>query len=130
EILKRSLGEDEYNLFMMKIGYGYSYQYTRNNLQKNNKGAWFQELGLYAGIAATDWSWAPLWADFDNDGYKDLFVSNGIPRRLNDIDYVNFITNETWQKKIRDAQLDKEDMSVVEQFPQIKLPNAFFRNRG
>lgn len=130
EILKRSLGEDEYNLFMMKIGYGYNYQYTRNNLQKNNKGAWFNELGLYAGIAATDWSWAPLWADFDNDGYKDLFVSNGIPRRLNDIDYVNFITNETWQQKIRTAQLDKEDMSVVEQFPQIKLPNAFFRNRG
>ncbi|WP_290795404.1 VCBS repeat-containing protein [Flavihumibacter sp. UBA7668] len=130
QILKRSLGEDEYNLFMMKIGYGYHYQYTRNNLQKNNRSGVFNELGLYAGVAATDWSWAPLWADFDNDGLKDLFVSNGIPRRLNDIDYVNFVTNESIQEKIRSSSLKKEDMSLVEQFPQIKLPNALFRNVG
>jgi hypothetical protein len=130
EILKRSLGEDEYNLFMMKIGYGYHYQYTRNNLQQNNFSGHFKELGLYAGIAATDWSWAPIWADFDNDGHKDLFISNGIPRRLNDIDYVNFITNDNFQDKIRKAELKKEDMGLVEQFPQIKLPNAFFRNQG
>lgn len=130
EILKRSLGEDEYNLFMMKIGYGYHYQYTRNNLQQNTFSGHFRELGLYAGIAATDWSWAPVWADFDNDGRKDLFISNGIPRRLNDIDYVNFITNDNFQDKIRKAELKKEDMGLVEQFPQIKLPNAFFRNQG
>jgi hypothetical protein len=130
QILKRSLGEDEYNLFMMKIGYGYHYQYTRNNLQQNSFSGQFKELGLYAGVAATDWSWAPLWADFDNDGQKDLFISNGIPRRLNDIDYVNFITNDNFQDKIRKAELKKEDMGLVEQFPQIKLPNAFFRNQG
>jgi hypothetical protein len=130
EILRRSLGEDEYNLFMMKIGYGYHYQYTRNNLQKNNTTGVFNEVGLYAGVAATDWSWAPLWADFDNDGFKDLFVSNGIPRRLNDIDYVNFVTNESIQEKIRSSSLKKEDMNLVEQFPQIKLPNALFRNTG
>ena len=99
-ILKRSLGEDEYNIFYMKIGYGYNYQYTRNNLQFNRRNGMFSEVGLYAGVAATDWSWAPLWMDFDNDGLKDLFISNGIPKRLNDIDYINFVSNERYKEKI------------------------------
>ena len=92
-MLKRSLGEDEFNIFNMKLGYGYNHQYPRNNLQLNRRNGLFSEVGLYAGIAATDWSWAPLWMDFDNDGLKDLFISNGIPKRLNDIDYINYISN-------------------------------------
>jgi hypothetical protein len=94
-ILKRSLGEDEYNTFYMKLGYGYNNQYTRNNLQLNRRNGMFSEIGLYAGVAATDWSWAPLWMDFDNDGLKDLFVSNGIPKRLNDMDYVNYVSSNS-----------------------------------
>ena len=74
-ILKTSLGDDEYNILNMKIGYGYNYQYMRNNLQLNRRNGMFSETGLYSGIAATDWSWAPLWMDFDNDGLKDLFIS-------------------------------------------------------
>src|SRR5689334_1399065 len=93
-ILKRSLGEDEYDNFFHKIAYGYNYQYTRNNLQYNCRNGMFSETGLYSGVFATDWSWAPLWMDFDNDGLKDLFISNGIPKRMNDMDYVNFISNE------------------------------------
>ena len=99
-ILKRSLGEDEYNTFYMKIGYGYNYQYTRNNLQLNRRNGMFSEIGLYSGIAATDWSWAPLWMDFDNDGLKDLFISNGIPKRMNDMDYINYISNDEIQEKL------------------------------
>jgi enediyne biosynthesis protein E4 len=87
-ILKRSLGDDDYDVFYSKISSGYNYQYSRNNLQYNRKNGMFSELGAYAGIAATDWSWAPLWMDFDNDGLKDLFIANGIPKRLNDMDYV------------------------------------------
>ena len=127
-ILRRSLGEDEYNLFKMKISYGYGYQYARNNFQLNRGNAMFSEVGLYAGIYASDWSWAPLWLDFDNDGWKDLFISNGIPRRLNDMDYVNYITNDELQQKIREARVTKEDMTAIDKFPQIKLPNRFFRN--
>ena len=59
-ILKSSLGEDEYDTFYMKIGYGYNYQYTRNNLQFNRRNGMFSETGLYSGVAATDWSWSPL----------------------------------------------------------------------
>ena len=71
-ILKRSLGEDEYDIFNMKIGYGYNYSVYRNNLQLNRGNGMFSEVAMYAGVSATDWSWAPLWIDFDNDGLKDL----------------------------------------------------------
>jgi enediyne biosynthesis protein E4 len=129
-ILKRSLGEDEYNLFNMKLRYGYNHQYARNNLQLNRGNGLYSEVGIYAGIHATDWSWAPLWMDFDNDGLKDLFVSNGIPRRLNDIDYVNFISDAAIQEKIRSGQMSEKEMQMIEKFPQIKLRNKFFRNGG
>ncbi|HVF81691.1 MAG TPA: VCBS repeat-containing protein, partial [Flavisolibacter sp.] len=128
-ILKRSLGEDSYDLFHEKIGMGYSYQFTRNNLQYNRRNGMFSEIGLYSGIAATDWSWAPLWMDFDNDGLKDLFISNGIPKRMNDIDYVNFVSSGEVQQKITNDDMQGKDMSLIEKFPEIKIPNKFFRNR-
>ncbi|HEX5669123.1 MAG TPA: VCBS repeat-containing protein, partial [Chitinophagaceae bacterium] len=129
-ILKRSLGEDEYNLFRMKLRYGYSYQYTRNQLQLNRGNGVFSEVGFYSGIAASDWSWSALWMDFENDGKKDLFISNGIPRRLNDIDYVNYISNDVMQDKIRADKMDKKDFDLLEKFPQIKLKNKFYSNGG
>ncbi|TAE17769.1 MAG: hypothetical protein EAZ47_04555 [Bacteroidetes bacterium] len=129
-ILKRSLGEDEYTTFYMKIRYGYSYQYTRNNLQLNRRNNRFSEVGLYSGVYASDWSWSPLWLDFNNDGKKDLFVSNGIPKRLNDIDYVNYISNDAVQATINQNKIDEKQMAVINQFPQIKIPNKFYINQG
>jgi len=129
-ILKRSEGEDTWDIFNMKISYGYAYQYTRNNLQYNRKNGQFSEIGLYAGIAATDWSWSPLWVDFDNDGLKDLFISNGIPKRLNDIDYINFISNQELQQKMQNKSLDDKDLALINRFPEIKLPSKFYTNKG
>jgi enediyne biosynthesis protein E4 len=129
-ILKRSLGEDAYDIFHEKIRNGYNYQYARNNLQWNRRNGLFSEVGLYAGIFATDWSWGPLWFDFDNDGLKDLFISNGIPKRMNDIDYINYVSSSEIQKKIQDRKIDETDMALIEKFPQIKIPNKFFRNSG
>jgi len=129
-ILKRSLGEDEYDIFQLKLKSGYNYQYTRNNLQLNRGNGKFSEVGLYSGIAATDWSWAALWLDFDNDGWKDLFVSNGIPKRMNDIDYINFISNGEIQQKIRTRAIHEKDIALIAKFPQIKIPNCFFHNTG
>ena len=129
-ILKRSLGEDDYDIFQNKLGYGYNYQYARNNLQYNRRNNHFSEVGFYAGVYATDWSWAPLFMDFDNDGLKDLFISNGIPKRMNDIDYINFVSSEEVQDKLRDNKLDDKDMALVNKFPEIKIPNKFFRNTG
>jgi hypothetical protein len=85
-------GLDIYDFMITKNGY--QPQYSKNCLQRNNgNGTSFSDVGLISGIAATDWSWAPLFADFDNDGNKDLFVSSGIVKRTVDMDYVKFTSN-------------------------------------
>jgi hypothetical protein len=148
-ILKSSLGEDEYGIYHFKLGYGYHPQNARNTLHLNNgtldagarksnvqstaSNIYFSEIGMFAGVHASDWSWASLFMDFDNNGYKDLFVSNGIERRMNDIDYANFRTSDQSEDvkwKSNTNTLEEKDLRVVEKIPQIKLPNKFFRNRG
>ena len=129
-ILKRSLGDDEYDIFFQKIDAGYNYQYARNNLQYNRKNGMFSEIGLYSGVYSTDWSWAPLFMDFDNDGTKDLFIANGIPKRLNDMDYINFVSNEEIQSKLRRNEIDDRNTALVKKLPEIKIPNKFFSNKG
>ncbi len=127
-ILKRSLGDDDYDVFFSKIASGYNYQYSRNALQYNRRNGMFSEIGVYSGISATDWSWAPLWMDFDNDGLKDLFIANGIPKRLNDMDYVNFIYNSEIQQKLQNNDMKDKDMALMKKFPEIKIPNKFYKN--
>jgi hypothetical protein len=129
-MLRRSLSEDDYNIFQNKLAFGYTYQYARNNLQYNRGNGRFSEVGQYAGIHATDWSWASLWMDFNNDGNKDLFVSNGIPKRMNDIDYINFVSGEALQEKLKNNSLESKDLTLINQFPEIKIPNQFFLNQG
>ncbi len=129
-ILKRSLGEDDYDTYKMKIGVGYGVQVTRNNLQWNRGNGHFSEIGMYAGIFATDWSWSTLMLDFDNDGFKDIFIANGIPKRMNDMDYVNYVSNQEIQEKIRENKMGDKDMSLIDKFPEIKIPNQFFLNKG
>ena len=129
-VLRSSLGEDSYAIFNFKVGYGYNHQYARNNLQLNNKDNTYSEIGTFAGVYASDWSWAPLFLDFDYDGYKDLFISNGIPKRMNDIDYVNFVSNDEVQWKIRMDEMEETDLSLSEKLPEIKLYNQFYKNLG
>jgi len=128
-ILKSSLGEDELGVFNFKLGYGYNHQYARNNLQLNNGNGTFSEIGMFAGVHATDWSWTPLLFDFDHDGYKDLFVSNGIPKRMNDIDYINYRESDSdfkWKSQLNN--LEEKDLIVLDKIQEIKLPNKFYRN--
>lgn len=130
-ILKSSLGEDSFDVFMLKLGFGYQEQYARNNLQINNGNNTFTETGMFSGVFASDWSWAPLFVDFDNDGLKDIFISNGIPRRMNDIDYLNFMNSSAEQKeRTLTGEVLKEDLEIVERMPQIKLQNKFYRNNN
>lgn len=101
-ILKTYIGDESYDQYKQKIlNGGFQYQYSRNCLQKNlGNGEAFSEVGLMDNVAATDWSWSPLLADFDNDGIKDLFVANGIKRRPTDMDYISFISSLTVQKAL------------------------------
>ncbi len=128
-ILKRSAGADPYNIYQFKLSYGYHYQFPRNMLQLNlgtcgdGPAARFSEIGQMAGMAATDWSWAALCFDMDNDGWKDLFISNGIRRRLNDLDYLNFISNEQIQR-------NASDLEMATRMPDGAVPNFAYRNNA
>ena len=128
-ILKASAAEDAYDLFDFKLRYGYNYQYTRNALQLNNQDGTFSEIALYAGVSNTDWSWSTLFADFDLDGKKDIFISNGILRRSNDLDYINFITTDSIQEGIR-YKMDEKHLKLIEKMPKIKLANYLYHNNG
>ncbi|WP_026628608.1 VCBS repeat-containing protein [Dyadobacter alkalitolerans] len=130
EILKKSEGEDMYSIFKYKIRQGYNYQFARNNLQYNNGNGTFSETGMYSGVHSTDWSWAALFSDFNNDGLKDLFISNGIPKRMNDTDYIKFVSDDVVQEKIRNKNFDENDPGLADKLPEIKLNNKFFANKG
>ena len=121
-VLKSSLGDDNVQMLKMRTEkLGYHYQYTRNMLQINQAGKHFTETALLSGIAATDWSWSTLFADYDQDGEQDIFISNGILKRPNDLDYVKYYSNDKIKTKISTTKLlDKEALK--------KMPNGNVNN--
>jgi len=129
KILKASQAEDPYDVYNFKTSYGFNHQFARNCLQLNNQDGTYSEIALLAGVAATDWSWSALFSDYDLDGNKDLFISNGILRRSNDLDYINFISVDSVQMKMKYDMSEKELM-YISKMPQIKLANYIFKNNG
>jgi hypothetical protein len=129
DILKTSSNAENFVIANLKLRAGYGVQYARNTLQLNRGGGRFSEIGQLAGIHATDWSWAPLFADLDNDGYKDLFVTNGIYRRPNDLDHVSRMGSSAIQASLNRG-ITKENLTLVEQMPQVPIPNYAYRNNG
>lgn len=125
KVEKSSAGEDPFDIYLYKLAYGFFYQYSRNTLQLNMGGKKFSDVGAMAGVAATDWSWAPLLADFDNDGRKDLFVSNGIRRRPNNLDYIKYISTDSVAYGLQMSK--KLDKSILERMPEGKVHNYVFR---
>ncbi|MDX1286121.1 MAG: VCBS repeat-containing protein, partial [Draconibacterium sp.] len=128
KILKSSSGDDDVNVQKRRAELGYHPQYTRNMLQLNEGGNHFKETALFSGIAATDWSWGPLFADFDQDGINDLFVSTGIERRPNDMDYISFISNQKIGKILNKTNL--LDKQVLEAMPSGMVTNYIFKGEG
>lgn len=128
-VIKASEGDDMYQTLKMRTEqYGYHYQYSRNMLFTSQPGKPYMESALLSGVAATDWSWSALFADYDLDGQKDLFISNGIPKRPNNLDYIKFISNEQIQKQLNDSRL--VDQQAIEMMPSGKVPNYFFKGDG
>jgi hypothetical protein len=108
---------------------GYQDQYSRNCLQKNNgDGVSFSDVGLMAGVSATDWSWSPLFADFDNDGNKDLFISSGIVKRPLDLDFVNFFADIKDPTKYGTPQ--EFQKMLVDKMPDGKSHPYFFKGKS
>ncbi len=127
--LKTAAGEDDLDVYRMKLSYGYKDQYARNTLQLNRGNGRFSEIGPMAGVEATDWSWSPLLADFDLDGLNDLIITNGIKRRPNDNDYIRYISNEAIKHKL-EGDLTSEELLLIEKMPVVQIKNAAFRNTG
>ena len=82
---------DNYEQFDINLRVGFYYQYMRNMLQLNNGDGTFSEIGQLAGISNTDWSWSPLFADYDNDGWKDLYITNGYVRDYTNMDFMKYM---------------------------------------
>lgn len=128
EVIKTTQQEDNYDIYRFKLGYGYHYQFARNAMQINrgvdsDGNLFFTDVAPYAGVDATDWSWSPVVADFDNDGWKDLFVTNGILQRPNGLDYINYMETDSAQKHVSDEAL-------ASKMPDGKVPDLIFRNNG
>ena len=126
KVLKSSVSDDPLDIYAFKMSKGYHHQLSKNCLQLNIfGGSRFSDISLFAGVAATDWSWSPLLADFDNDGIKDLFVSNGVLRRPNDLDYLKFISTPAVFDELQKGK--GADKISVEKMPEGKVSNYFFK---
>jgi len=128
--IKTSMSGMNPETFNYAVDNGFHYQYMFNALQMNNGNQNFSEVAQLSGVSNTDWSWSPLFADFDNDGFKDLFITNGLKRdfRNNDFKILKL-------KRLEQAQKSKEKMApvieeLVKQTPQRKTPNYLFKNNG
>lgn len=120
-----------YQHYLNNDQYGYQYQYVRNTLQLNQgprlvnndsvADPVFSDVGFYAGVSSTDWSWAPVVQDFDNDGLRDIIITNGFPKDLTDHDFIAF------REKAFASKTKKEVLNAI---PQVKLKNYAFKNNG
>lgn len=120
---------DSWDSYKTGVNGGYYHQFTRNMLQLNNGDGTFSEIGRFAGVNATDWSWGALIADFDNDGLKDIFVANGIFKDLTDQDYLKYFSNRDMMMSVISG--NKVDYkALIDAIPSVKIPNYAFRNRG
>ncbi len=124
---KQTINGFNYIFYKGDEEYGYEHQYLRNMLHLHNgflngKMIPFSETGQMTGIYQTDWSWSSLFADFDNDGDKDLFVTNGFPRDISDKDWTRL--------KVTAAGSFASDKMIVEMAPELKIPNTAFENTG
>ncbi len=120
---------EDWNKYQLKVKNGYYHQFTRNTLQLNNTNNSFSEIGRLSGVEASDWSWGALFFDMDHDGFKDLFIANGIYRDLTNQDYLQFISNEEVMKSI--ITTDSVNYSkLIEIIPSNKIKNHSYKNLG
>ena len=122
---KQNMGSMDIESFWQNIRMGEHYQFMLNCLQLNSSVGLFQEIAQLSGVAKTDWSWAPLIADFDNDGWKDVFVSNGIYRDVRNNDYIN-----EFKEKYEEGDQPFNALEELKKIPQTGVNNYVFKNNG
>ena len=124
---KMIMSADNYDRFEYMIKADYQAQYSRNTLQLNNGSNHFSEIGQFSGIQQTDWSWSALFSDFDHDGLKDLFITNGFSRDMGSLDYINYANANPFGDP--ESKL-KEQLKKISEQPATSIPNYLFKNRG
>lgn len=117
-----------YDRFKLNLQMDYQPQYVRNTLQLNNGNGSFSEIGQLAGIYQTDWSWAPLFVDLDNDGLKDLLVTNGYGKDITDMDYVSY--SQSLRSFGTEESKRKALLKEISEMTEIKISNYVFQNNG
>ena len=126
--LKLTTNFDNYDLFTRKLNLDFGHQFMQNTLQLNDNNQRFSEIANYAGVAKTDWSWGALMFDMDNDGYKDIYVCNGIYNDLTNQDFMDFFANDIIQKMSITGQ--KDDMqNIIKKMPRTPIPNYAYHNQ-
>ncbi|MBG9376040.1 VCBS repeat-containing protein [Panacibacter sp. DH6] len=125
---KMHSGAENFDKFQILFDKGFYYQYSRNMLQKNNGDGTFSEVAQLAGVSNTDWSWTALFADYDNDGNKDLFVSNGYVKDYTDMDFLRYSVDRV----IRNMNHDSVDgiPEYIQKMPTNVIPNYIYKNNG
>lgn len=127
-------GPDDYNQYQLMLDSGFHHQQMRNTLQLNQgnsraKNPFFSEIGQLAGVSATDWSWAPLLADFDNDGYKDLFITNGYLRDFTSLDFLKYTVEDAKKEAAKNGK-ELELFQLISQMTATKTSDYIFRNQA
>ncbi|PID91543.1 MAG: hypothetical protein CSA96_07845 [Bacteroidetes bacterium] len=125
--LKTKVLFEDWARYQDKLNKGYHRQFARNVLQLNNGNGQFSEIGRYSGVSFTDWSWGALIMDLDNDGWKDLFVANGIFKDLLDRDYLE-MTSDPAIMRARIAREEQAILGIIDDIPSEAVPNYAFRN--
>ena len=127
ERLKKTTNFDNYDLFTRKFNLDFYNQYMQNTLQLNDENNKFLEIANFSGVAKTDWSWGALLFDMDNDGYKDIYVCNGIYHDLTNQDFMDFFANDFLQKMVITGK--KEDMeTIIAKMPSTPIANYAYKN--
>ena len=125
---KLLMSPDNYEKFDFQVRMNFHHQYMRNMLHMNNGNGTFSEVGQMAGVSNTDWSWAALFADFDNDGWKDLYVTNGFPRDYTNLDFMKYMSDflQHNEGEIRRQNI----LDLVHETPTTNVVNYMYQNNG
>jgi hypothetical protein len=126
EIWRKSVTEDKVEVYKIKERLGYADQYVRNTLQENLGNGQFSDVSLMANTYASDWSWSPLIFDMDNDGWPDIHITNGIFKRPNDLDYLNYLSNPPEGGQTQ----EERDEFLINTLPTVKIANMARRHIG
>lgn len=129
ERLKNTSDFERYDIYKLKEQKDFYHQFMQNTLQLNDGKGSFSEIAFYSGVAQTDWSWGALVFDMDNDGFKDIFVSNGIYHDLTNQDFMDFFANDILQEMVLTGK-KKEFDSILNRMPSNPIPNYAFKNQG